>query len=188
MLKSVMTICLFLFVAHTASSGTLEGVTLPDKIEMSGTSLELNGMTIRYAKVLGMNFKVYVGGLYLQKKSKNPNEILSSTTPKRIVMQYVRNAPKKKIKKAWHETFDEQCGSECKSEKKHLKTFETQIQEMDKKDKMILDFIGDKLIVKLEKGKAKSQSEINSKKFANIILKAFVKSKNTKFSKALLGN
>ena len=53
-------------------AGTLAGVTLPDKAEAKGQSLVLNGLGLRKKFVI----KVYVGGLYLPQKEKNPQKIL----------------------------------------------------------------------------------------------------------------
>ena len=58
---------LALFLALPAAAGTLAGVTLPDKADVDGKSLVLNGMGLRKKLVI----KVYVGGLYLPQKEKS---------------------------------------------------------------------------------------------------------------------
>jgi hypothetical protein len=62
---------------------TLNGVTLPAKINQDKTELVLNGGGIRKKAF----FKVYVAGLYLPAKSKNGNEIATADKPVAIRLQ-----------------------------------------------------------------------------------------------------
>ncbi|MCK5917516.1 MAG: chalcone isomerase family protein [Cocleimonas sp.] len=56
-------------IAYTAG-----GVTLPDKMEVSGKTLLLNGAGVRTKFVLTL----YAGGLYLKAKNANANKIVQS--------------------------------------------------------------------------------------------------------------
>jgi chalcone isomerase-like protein len=82
-------------------AGTLASVTLADTVQVSGTTLTLNGMGLRtkYA------FKVYVAGLYVAEKSSDPSTILRADAPKRIVMHFVRNVGKSDITDGFAESF-----------------------------------------------------------------------------------
>src|SRR5437868_11928221 len=60
-------------VLNTYAQKTLNGITLPATIKKDTTQLLLNGAGIR-KKVF---FKLYVAGLYLQSKTKNPNDIIN---------------------------------------------------------------------------------------------------------------
>jgi hypothetical protein len=64
---------------HAAS---LAGVTLPDTAQVGGTTLVLNGLGLRTKFVV----KVYVAGLYLDKKSADADAIIKADAPKQIVM------------------------------------------------------------------------------------------------------
>jgi Chalcone isomerase-like len=66
-------------------AATLAGVTLPDTITVGNQTLVLNGLGLRTK----MFFKVYVGGLYLEKKSADAAAIIQSDTTKRVVLQFV---------------------------------------------------------------------------------------------------
>jgi hypothetical protein len=66
-------------------AATLAGVTLPDTVTVGNQALLLNGLGLRTK----MFFKVYVGGLYLEKKSSDAAAIVSSDTAKRVVLQFV---------------------------------------------------------------------------------------------------
>ena len=60
--------------AQAPSGRTLKGVTLPVQTSRDGKVLILNGMGLR-TKIV---FKVYVGGLYVEKPSKDADELISS--------------------------------------------------------------------------------------------------------------
>ena len=66
-------------------AATLAGVTLPDTVTVGNQTLLLNGLGLRTK----MFFKVYVGGLYLEKKSNDATAIVSSDTAKRVVLQFI---------------------------------------------------------------------------------------------------
>jgi hypothetical protein len=66
-------------------AATLAGVTLPDSVTVGNQTLVLNGMGLRTK----MFFKVYVGGLYLEKKSGDAGAIIQSDAAKRVVMEFI---------------------------------------------------------------------------------------------------
>jgi hypothetical protein len=89
--------------APLAWAGTLADVTMPDQVTVSGKTLQLNGMGLR-TKLM---FKIYVAGLYLEQKSKDPAQVVSSTQVKRVVMHFLSGkATKSKMDAAWHEGFE----------------------------------------------------------------------------------
>jgi Chalcone isomerase-like len=66
-------------------AATLAGVTFPDTVTVGNQALVLNGMGLRTKLFI----KVYVGGLYLEKKSSDPTAIVQSDTTKRVVLQFI---------------------------------------------------------------------------------------------------
>jgi hypothetical protein len=64
---------------------TLADVTLPDTITVGSQTLVLNGLGLRTKLFV----KVYVGGLYLEKKSGDAAAIVQADTTKRVVLQFV---------------------------------------------------------------------------------------------------
>ena len=74
MKKLLVALFLTTIIGLTVSAQkTLNGITLPATIKKDTTQLLLNGAGIR-KKVF---FKLYVAGLYLQSKTKNPNDIIN---------------------------------------------------------------------------------------------------------------
>jgi hypothetical protein len=76
-------------------------VTLPDTVTVDGKPLVLNGMGLRTK----MFVKVYVGGLYLEKKGTDGAAIASADSPKRLVMRFLHEVDRGKLSTSWEEGF-----------------------------------------------------------------------------------
>lgn len=83
-------------------AGTLAGVTLPDKAEVAGQELVLNGLGLRTKLFI----KVYVGGLYLPQKEKTAGTILAADAPRRMVLHFIYDVSKEQMCEAWHEGLE----------------------------------------------------------------------------------
>jgi hypothetical protein len=100
--------------AAPAAAGTLAGVTLPDKVDVNGQSLVLNGMGLRTKFII----KVYVGGLYLTHKDKVASHILAADEPRRMAMHFIYDVSKEQMCDAWDEGLERntpQAGAEVKA-------------------------------------------------------------------------
>ncbi|KPF67897.1 hypothetical protein IP84_11590 [beta proteobacterium AAP99] len=75
----------------------LEGVKIPDQVSVAGQSLSLNGAGVRSR----FGFKVYVGGLYVQKKTQNPADIYASKGAKRVHLTLLRDLTAKDLGEAF---------------------------------------------------------------------------------------
>jgi hypothetical protein len=62
-----------LSVAHAAD---LEGVFMPETRVVDGTQMRLNGIGLRTFSALGI--RIYVAGLYLERRNRDPDTILHS--------------------------------------------------------------------------------------------------------------
>ncbi len=94
---------------------------MPDTISIKGKDLVLNGLGTR--KATWLRVKVYVGGLFLEKKSKDANQILNSKSLKYIRMHFVRDVKKEKLVNGWNEAF--------KAAVKDLPRIQTRINEFN---------------------------------------------------------
>ena len=65
---------------------TISGVKLADTVDIHGAKLQLNGAGIRYKAI----FKVYVAGLYLQKKADTTEAILAMPGAKHMTVTTLR--------------------------------------------------------------------------------------------------
>lgn len=86
-----------------ASAAECEGVKYANSIKVAGKKLVLNGLGIREATF--MQVDVYVAALYVDKKSKSPKKLLDMSTPKRLVLHFVRDVDKSDIIEAYKESF-----------------------------------------------------------------------------------
>ena len=66
-------------------AATLADVMLPDTVTVGKQTLVLNGMGLRTKLFM----KIYVGGLYLEKKSGDAGAIIQSDATKRVVLQFI---------------------------------------------------------------------------------------------------
>ncbi len=80
-----------------------KGVDFPEQVQVEGVSLALNGLGLRQATLFKVN--VYVAGLYLAQISPDAEAILESITPKKLVLQFLRDVGKKDLNKAWDKGF-----------------------------------------------------------------------------------
>lgn len=90
-------------MVSSASAGKKAGVTLPDRIEISGRQLTLNGMGLREATVLKVD--VYVAGLYVETPSSDPATLLGSKETKQLVLRFKREVDRGQIVEAWNAGF-----------------------------------------------------------------------------------
>ncbi|HID83171.1 MAG TPA: hypothetical protein EYH06_00195 [Chromatiales bacterium] len=118
-------------------AATVDGVTLPDTVELNGTNLVLNGMGTRKATMFKV--KVYVMGLYLTEKRDGAKAIMQSESPKRIVMRFVRDVGAKKIRDGWQTGFEKNSPDAAVLQGK-IDQFNAAMDDMKKGDEIQLDF------------------------------------------------
>jgi hypothetical protein len=92
-----------------ADAATLQGVTLPDTYPVDGQKLQLNGIGLRTATIF--HVKIYVAGLYLPKPSHDANQILSSPSPKVVILHFIHSGTKAQVEKQYREGEEHNCGS-----------------------------------------------------------------------------
>lgn len=89
----------------------IDGLKIPDFAVVDGKNLVLNGTGFRKKFFV----KVYLGALYLEKKSSSTEEILSMNT-KSIKMHFIyKKVEKEKLKEAFGEGFEKN-GADMKSD------------------------------------------------------------------------
>lgn len=87
MLRVFFRLLFLLLWSVTAHGADIEGITLPDAVEVQpGTVLHLNGAGVRNKMAV---VKVYVGALYLAAPNRNGAAVLEDTSAKRISMHIV---------------------------------------------------------------------------------------------------
>ena len=99
---------LAVLVCRPTLAGELAGVVLPDRVDVGGRALVLNGLGLREATLLMVD--VYVAGLYVEEKTSDPAAILAADRTKRLVLTFVRSVSRKQLVGAWTEGLDKNAG------------------------------------------------------------------------------
>lgn len=77
----------FLFAAPLAQAAEVAGIRIDEHAKVGTTDLVLNGAGIR-TKIF---FKVYVGALYLPKKTNSAAAVIDAKEPRRVVLHLLRD-------------------------------------------------------------------------------------------------
>jgi hypothetical protein len=87
---------------HAAGKECL-GVNFPEQAQADGSTLKLNGLGVRKATLLKIN--VYVAALYVANPSSDPNAILGSKAPIKLILHFVRDVDAADISNGFDEGF-----------------------------------------------------------------------------------
>jgi hypothetical protein len=124
-------------LAVPASAGTLSGVNLPDRIDVNGRSLVLNGMALRKKFVI----KVYVAGLYLPQKEKAAQKILQADEPNRMVLHFLYDVTKDQMCEAWNEGLAANTPNASADVKKAFGTLCGWMEDIDKGNRIVMTYV-----------------------------------------------
>jgi len=175
---------LALFLVLPAGAGTLAGVTLPDKADVKGQTLALNGMALRSKFFI----KVYVAGLYLAQKEKAPAAILAADAPRRQVMHFLYNVSKEQMCEAWEEGLTQNTPKATADVKKGFTTLCAWMEPIKKGNELVLTYVpGEGTHVEVN---GKMKGTLEGKATADAILNTWIgpdPAPGADFKKALLG-
>ena len=186
MRKSVVSLAVVTFVVastFTLQAATLAGVTLPDTEQVGGKTLVLNGMGIRSK----MMVKVYVGGLYLEQKSSDPNAIIKADAPKQIVMKMLHGASKSQMTDAFDEGFKDNTPDAVKTMKPDIDRLLGALDAVSSGDTMVFTYVpgtGSSLTIN-----GKEKVTIAGPAFGQVLFSVWLgpKPPNTDLKKGMLG-
>lgn len=177
-----------LLMAAPVFAAEVNGVKFEDSLSVNGKSLVLNGAALRTVVRFGFDIKVYVGALYLEKKTKDVDAIINSAEAKRIVMEYVRSVDRDSLVKGFRDGFKNNCVAECENAALFT-NFKNVITSVKPKDRMIIDVHGDKVKI-ANVGSSSKSIEVQSAAFAKNMIAVFIGKipPTADFKKGLLGN
>jgi hypothetical protein len=113
---------------EVAHSKECVGISVPDQQQVAGTPLVLNGLGLRQATMLKVN--VYVAALYTAKATPDPSAILGSSTPKQLVLHFVRDVGAADLNKAWEEGFEANAKAQLPALRQRLETLKSWMADM----------------------------------------------------------
>ena len=120
-------------VSALGAVGTAHGkeclkVNFADQAAVDGTTLTLNGLGLRQATALKVN--VYVAALYVAKPGNDPDAILAASTPKQLVLHFVRGVGRSDLTKAWDEGFEANAKAQLPALKERVEKFKSLMTDM----------------------------------------------------------
>ena len=133
----LLAVLVLLLTASAAQAGTLAGVTLPDKAEVDGHSLVLNGMGLRSKLII----KVYVGGLYLPQKEKSAQKILAADTPRRMALNFIYDVSKDQMCEAWDDGLEANVPNASAEVKKNFQTLCGWMNGVGKGQQLVMTYL-----------------------------------------------
>lgn len=136
-MRTLLAALVALALAAPVAAGELAGVTLPDKVDVDGHSLVLNGMGLRKKFVI----KVYVAGLYLPQRERAAQKILAADAPHRMVMDFLYGVSKDQMCEAWNEGLEANTPNASAEVKKGFTTLCGWMEPIDKGKRLVLTFL-----------------------------------------------
>jgi hypothetical protein len=130
-----------LLLPGLSGAAEVEGVSLPEMIQLEDKSLQLNGAGIRTKYF----FNIYVSGLYLEKPSSSAKEIIASTGSKRLTMDFLYDeVSEEKLTGGWELGFKKNQPKKMMAAlREHLDRFNTFFVTAHKGDSYVFDFLSD---------------------------------------------
>ncbi len=105
--KLFLNLCCAAFAAFAtvpaSAQTTLAGIKLDPEVTVAGQKLQLNGAGVRMRAV----FKVYVAGFYTAGKMPKNEDVLTSKTPKRLVIVALRDVKSSDLGKLFTKGIEE---------------------------------------------------------------------------------
>ncbi len=97
----------------------------------------LNGLGLRKKFVV----KVYVAGLYLEKKSSDADAIVKGDAPRRLVMHFLHSASKSQMADAFQESFDDNTPEAKKTMKADIDRLLSALEPLKEGDEMVFTYL-----------------------------------------------
>ena len=142
--KRVVSIgCIFiLFVSlcfSNAFARKVKGVDFPETATIEGKACKLNGVGIRKKLIIN----VYLGGLYLEKPTKNATMVIASDQVKQVAMHFLyKEVRADQLVEAWNEGFEKNAGNAVSSMKDRIARFNGYFNEpMKKGETMAMTYV-----------------------------------------------
>jgi hypothetical protein len=155
-----------LAVAHAAD---LDGVSIPDTQLVNGSRLVLNGIGLRTYSIF--NIHIYVAGLYLERRSDNPEAILHSPETKLLDLHFVHDVDADDARVAWIDGFDKNCRPPCYLDPRDVQRFLAAVTPIQKGDETKLLFTSSGAVVT---SNGQLTGRITDPHFAEVILATFI--------------
>jgi hypothetical protein len=158
---------------------------MPDRVNVGGTRLVLNGMGVREATVF--NVDVYVAGLYVEHRSRNGQQILDADERRRLVLHLVRDVEREEMVSALRDGFRRNAGGQQSALSARVNQLARMMPELEEGDVMTFTYVpGTGLTVNVN---GRSKGTIEGTDFARVFFSIWLGSQppNPGLRSGLLG-
>lgn len=173
-MKRITACLLMLCVWTTTYAKQIEKVDFPDELTLGTQKLILNGVGLRTKKRLGMNFKVYVAGLYLAAQNKDAIDVINSQGPKVLELVFLRGIDRETLQEAWQEGFTKNCKAECENAKDYFKAFNDTMVDVSENSRLKMTFEKDGVSVEIKGAKDSKKAQVIGEPFKKALLAIFI--------------
>ncbi|QYZ65931.1 MAG: hypothetical protein OI74_07290 [Gammaproteobacteria bacterium (ex Lamellibrachia satsuma)] len=139
--KLLFSLFILLLSVTDAWSKDVGGITLPEQVNVGGSSetLQLNGAGIRKK----FFFSIYVAALYMPEKTGDAEKIINADVTKRVLMHFVYSeVEKEKMRSGWDEGFSgNRSADEMKVLRERLDNFNAMFDTLHEGDVVLLDYL-----------------------------------------------
>lgn len=159
---------IFVFLG-SAKAAKLDGIFMPDEQIVHGTRLQLNGIGIRTYSIF--RIRIYVAGLYLERRSDSPDSIIHSDGPKLLIIHFLHNVTAEQARTAWQDGFKQNCRSPCYLDPRDVESFLAHVPPAREGDSISLVFTSKGARVT---DNGRPLGSIDDPHFANVMLETFI--------------
>jgi Chalcone isomerase-like len=121
-----------------AQAAELDGMQLPDTVQVEGKTLHLNGFGRRTYSLLRIH--IYAADLYLERLSTDADEILASPETKLLNIRFEHNVSADDAREAWRKGLENNCRASCHLDPEDVAKFLASVPAMNVGDNYSLLF------------------------------------------------
>ena len=156
-------------VWRASHAAELDGVQLPETMQVDGKALWLNGYGLRTYSLLGIH--IYVAGLYLEHLSTDPEQILQSPETKLLTVRFQHSVSADRAREAWRHGLENNCVPPCHLDPQDTERFLAAVPTLQEGDDFALLFMTNGATVTLN---GKLIGAISHPQFAEAMLATFL--------------
>jgi len=166
---SLLTILTAMPFRHAAHAAELDGVQVPDALQVNGKTLYLNGFGLRTYSIFDVH--IYVASLYLEHLSASPDEIIGSPETKLLTVRFEHNISADRARNAWRENFEKNCVAPCQLDPNDVERFLSEVPAMHEGDRFYLLFTQNGAAVTVN---GQQIGTFSKRDFAEVMLATFI--------------
>jgi hypothetical protein len=153
----------------SAQAVELDGVQVPDMLQVGGKTLHLNGCGVRTYSILGIH--IYAASLYVEHLSTDPNEIIQSSETKLLSIRFEHAVSADQARHAWRTALQSNCIAPCHLDPQDVETFLSRVPAMRPGEYFYLVFSQNTATVSANGAQI---GVISQRQFANAVLATFI--------------